>query len=167
LDYIIAPSHTGYIPQNWSCSLTLSLHFHLQPHILILKFLYPITPYNLLIPISFTMDDYFGPSINLNHRMFSDDGSGGAYPMSDAVYATANQLSDFSSGSGLECPPYMSEHNDDFQVSNASLQLGSMLNISSESRLSRASSLMHCLSMGTQDPARSTCRPLRRSPTST
>jgi hypothetical protein len=66
------------------------------------------------------MDDYFGPSTNLNHRMFSDDDSSGAYPMSDAVYATANQPSDFSSDSRLGCPPYMSEHNDNFQVNNAS-----------------------------------------------
>jgi hypothetical protein len=66
------------------------------------------------------MDDYFGPSINVNHPMFTDDGSCGAYPMSDAVYATANQLSDFSSDSGMEGPPYMSEHNDNFQVSTAS-----------------------------------------------
>jgi hypothetical protein len=66
------------------------------------------------------MDDYFGPSINVNHPMFSDDGSCGAYPMSDAVYATANQLSDFSSDSGMEGPPCMSEHNDYYQVGNFS-----------------------------------------------
>jgi hypothetical protein len=153
---------------NWSRSLTLVTPLlHLQAHILVLKFLYPITPYNLLIPISFTMDSYFGLSTNLNHRMFSDAGSGGVYPMSDAVYATVNQLSDFSSGSGLECPPCMSEHNDDFQVSNASPQLGSTLNISSESRLNRAAPPVHCLRTGTRDPARSTCRPLRCSLTST